>query len=190
LELVVKLHRHMRETGQDYRIAFIPEPVCWTEAPESLRVLGASAAAGTGARSKSSSSIATCCFARATAGSAPSASGTCCWWTCRAFVELFGYALIPVMWGLGLLDVGYLLAFLAVTFTFGIFISVCALILEEIELKRFPKAWHLAVLTGAAVLENFGYRQINNLWRLRGTWQYLRGAQGWGDMRRVGFAKR
>ena len=33
-ELVVRLHRHMRERGEDYRIAFVPDPVCWTEAPE------------------------------------------------------------------------------------------------------------------------------------------------------------
>ncbi|MES2035527.1 MAG: glycosyltransferase family 2 protein, partial [Pseudomonadota bacterium] len=30
MELVVKLHRLMRDKKQPYRIAFIPEPVCWT----------------------------------------------------------------------------------------------------------------------------------------------------------------
>jgi hypothetical protein len=93
------------------------------------------------------------------------------------------------MWGLGLLSADYLLAFLAVTFNFGVVISVGSLILEEVELRRFPRARHLAVLTAAAVLENFGYRQLNNLWRIRGLMQYLRGTSGWGDMTRVGFAR-
>jgi len=39
LDLVIKLHRHMMDTKRRYSIQFIPEPVCWTEAPESLRVL-------------------------------------------------------------------------------------------------------------------------------------------------------
>ena len=50
-----------------------------------------------------------------------------------------------------------------------------------------PDISDLALLTLVAVVENFGYRQISNLWRLRGMWQYLRGYQGWGVMSRVGF---
>ena len=40
MELVIKLHRHMRDIGTPYRIEFIAEPVCWTECPEDLAVLG------------------------------------------------------------------------------------------------------------------------------------------------------
>ncbi|MEO7864814.1 MAG: glycosyltransferase family 2 protein, partial [Sphingomicrobium sp.] len=40
MELVIKLHRHMRLQKKPYRIEFIPEPVCWTEAPENLTILG------------------------------------------------------------------------------------------------------------------------------------------------------
>ena len=104
-------------------------------------------------------------------------------------VEVLGYFLVPLLWVLGLLSIEYLLAFLAVTFTLGIFVSVATLILEEIELRRFPKASDLAVLTLVAVFENFGYRQFANLWRLRGWWQFLRKQQGWGKMTRKGFAK-
>jgi hypothetical protein len=70
-------------------------------------------------------------------------------------VEILGYVLIAITWGLGLLSADYLLAFLAVTFNSGVVISVGSLILEEVELRRFPRARHLAVLTAAAVLENF-----------------------------------
>ena len=74
-------------------------------------------------------------------------------------------------------------------FTFGIFVSVSTLILEEMELKRFPKARDLAILTLIAVVENFGYRQLSNVWRLRGIWQFLRKQQGWGQMTRRGFQR-
>ncbi|HEX8261241.1 MAG TPA: glycosyltransferase family 2 protein [Allosphingosinicella sp.] len=40
MELVVRLHRRLREQKIAYRIEFIPEPVCWTEVPEDLTILG------------------------------------------------------------------------------------------------------------------------------------------------------
>jgi len=40
MELVVRLHRRLREAGTPYRIAFVPDPVAWTECPETLAVLG------------------------------------------------------------------------------------------------------------------------------------------------------
>ena len=40
MELCVRLHRRCRERKQPYRIVFLPDPVCWTEVPESRRILG------------------------------------------------------------------------------------------------------------------------------------------------------
>jgi hypothetical protein len=66
-------------------------------------------------------------------------------------------------------------------------LSVGALALEETELRRFPDVRSLTVLMLAGVVENFGYRQLNNLWRIRGTWQYATRQHGWGTMTRRGF---
>jgi len=38
-DLVTRLHRHLLEKGADYRIDFVPDPMCWTEAPSDLRSL-------------------------------------------------------------------------------------------------------------------------------------------------------
>jgi cellulose synthase/poly-beta-1,6-N-acetylglucosamine synthase-like glycosyltransferase len=46
LELVVRLHRHLRERGEEYRIAFIQDPVAWTEAPRTCARCAASGPAG------------------------------------------------------------------------------------------------------------------------------------------------
>jgi len=101
--------------------------------------------------------------------------------------EVLGYVLIPAFWLLGILSAEYLLAFTSLIFTYGVCVSVCSLVLEEAELQRFPRARDLAVLTAVAVIENFGYRQLNNFWRVKGWWQYLRGNQGWGEMTRTGL---
>ena len=189
-ELIVKIHRYMRDRGEDYAVTFIPEPVCWTEAPESLTVLGRQRSRWQRGALETFVRHRDMLFRRR--------YGRIGWVGLPHVlvvdvlgppIEVMGYVLSPLLWLLGLLAVDYLLAFLSLTFVYGVFVSVGSLILEEIELQRFPKARDITVLTLAAIFENFGYRQINNLWRLRGHWQFLRGKQGWGTMTRVGFRK-
>ncbi|MFN4089269.1 MAG: glycosyltransferase [Alphaproteobacteria bacterium] len=191
LEIIVKIHRCKIEQGEDYRIAFIPEPVCWTEAPESLRVLARQ-------RIRWQRGALETFFAHRRMLFNPRYGrvGTLAFGNMLLVdvlgpvIEVLGYVLIPAFWALGALSTDYLLAFLAITFTFGVFVSVGSLILEEIEFRRFPRPRDLLVLTSAAVMENFGYRQLNNFWRIVGTWRFLRGTQGsWGTMTRTGFRK-
>ena len=189
MELVVKLHRLMRDKGLPYRIGFVPEPVCWTEAPEDLRVLGRQRArwhrGALETFERHSDVLVKPRYGRlALVGFGYILLVD----VLGPIVELLGYLLIPMFWITGVLSTEYLLAFLAVSFTFGVVISVGALALEESELRRFPRARDLILLTAVAVLENFGYRQLNNLWRLRGVWQYLRKSQSWGTMTRKGFS--
>jgi hypothetical protein len=40
-----------------------------------------------------------------------------------------------------------------------------------------------------AVVENLGYRQMVDLWRLTGLLDFVRGKNGWGTMTRVGLAR-
>jgi len=191
MELVIKLHRLYREGKEPYQIDFIAEPVCWTEVPESLAVLGRQrarwqrGALETFFRHKKMlfnpryGRVGFLGFGHILVVD-----------VLGPLVEVFGYVLVPLLWGLGLLSVDYLLAFLAVTFTLGIFVSASTLILEEVELRRFPRARDLAILTAIAVAENFGYRQLANFWRLRGWWQFLNKQQGWGTMTRKGFGSK
>jgi hypothetical protein len=51
-----------------------------------------------------------------------------------------------------------------------------------------PKAVDLMRLTIAAIIENFSYRQLANIWRIQGHWHYWRGAAHWGKQCRTGFA--
>ena len=189
MELVVKLHRLMRDKGLPYRIAFVPEPVCWTEAPEDLRVLGRQRARWHRGALETFERHSDVLIKPRYGRLAVVGFGYILLVDVLGpIVELLGYLLIPMFWAAGVLSTEYLLAVLAVSFTFGVVISVGALALEESELRRFPRARDLVLLTAVAVLENFGYRQLNNLWRLRGVWQYLRRSQSWGTMTRKGFA--
>lgn len=188
MELVIKLHRHMRDLKLPYRIDFIPEPVCWTECPEDIGVL---------ARQRSRwQRGALECFVKHRDMTFNPRYGRIGFVgfghivlvdVVGPLIEVLGYVLVPLLWALNLLALPWLLAFLAATFTFGIAISALTLILEEVQLRRFPRARELAMLAFIAVIENLGYRQVSNFWRLKGWWQFLRREQGWGAMTRKGF---
>lgn len=190
MELVVKLHRHMRDHDRPYRITYIPEPVSWTEAPESLHILG-------NQRSRWQRGALETFRKHADMFLNPRYGRI-------GFVgfgqiliidvvgpitEVIGYALVPPLWLLGLISLDYMLAFVGIVFIFGVFVSVASLVLEEVQLRRLPRARDLAVLTLVAIFENFGYRQLNNLWRIRGWWQFVRKQQSWGTMTRKGFRR-
>ncbi|MBX7459697.1 glycosyltransferase family 2 protein [Qipengyuania huizhouensis] len=189
MELVLKLHRLMREAKRDYRINFIAEPVCWTECPDTLSVLGRQRARWQRGALE--------CFVKHKDMLFNPRYGRIgivgfghilLVDVLGPLLEVLGYILVPLLWALGLLALPWLLAFLAVTFMFGVSLSIATLVLEEIQLRRFPKARELAVLAVIAVLENFGYRQLSNLWRLQGWWQFIRKQQSWGTMTRKGFS--
>ncbi len=40
MELVVRMRRVMMDRKEKHRVSFIPDPLCWTEVPESLKILG------------------------------------------------------------------------------------------------------------------------------------------------------
>jgi cellulose synthase/poly-beta-1,6-N-acetylglucosamine synthase-like glycosyltransferase len=190
MELVVKLHRHMREHKRPYRIAYIPEPVSWTEAPESLKILGNQRARWQrGALETFRKHFDMFLNPKYGRIGFVGFGQVLIVDVLGPVVEVAGYALVPPFWLLGLISFDHLLAFLAVVFTFGVFVSVASLVLEEVQLRRLPRARDLAVLTLVAVFENFGYRQLNNMWRIRGWWQFVRKKQGWGTMTRKGFQR-
>ncbi len=190
IEIIVKIHRLIHERGIDGEVRFIPDPVCWTEVPSTLRQLGRQR------RRWQRGALETFFKHIRLLGNPRYGTVGLIGFPYLLLsdvlgppLEVIGYALIPLLWATGILDVDYLLAFLALTFVFGVFVSIGALILEELQLHHYPRARDLALLTLIAVAENFGYRQINNLWRVAGYWQFLRGAKGWGTMERRGFSK-
>ena len=190
MDLVVKLHRKALEEERPYRIAFVPEPVCWTEAPERLDVLGRQ-------RSRWHRGALEV-YAKHRDMLGDRRYGRVGWLgmgnvlvsdVLGPIADLLGWFLVPLLWAMGLLSLDYLMAFFAVTVSLGIVVSIGALALEEMELRRFPQSRDLTKLAGAAVLENLGYRQLVSLWRLRGMWQWQRKSHAWGEMTRTGFRK-
>lgn len=190
MELVVKLHRHMRDQKRPYRISYVPEPVSWTEAPENFSSL-ANQRARWQRGSLETYRTHRDMLLRPRYGRIGFLGFGQVWVVdvVGPIIEFAGYILVPPLWLLGLISLDHLLAFVAVIFTFGVFLSVSTLVIEEAQLRRLPRARDLVILTAVSVLENFGYRQLNNFWRIRGWWEFARKKKGWGAMQRKGFQR-
>lgn len=191
MELVVRIHRLLRKQRKCYRIEFVPEPVCWTEAPEDFKTLKNQRVRWQRGLSESLSSNWGLMFSRN--GGAPG-------WLAFPFmilfewlgpvVELSGYLFMAYAWAFGLVSWQAFTAFLVMAVGLGILLSASGLLLEELAFHMYPKFRQLALLALMVVLENFGYRQLNSWWRLLGLYRWAsRSKSSWGDMKRKGVGQ-
>ncbi|GIU92600.1 MAG: hypothetical protein KatS3mg011_1506 [Acidimicrobiia bacterium] len=190
MELVVRLHRRMREARRPYRVVFVPDPVCWTEAPETLTGLGRQR------RRWQRGLIETMVRHRRIVGNPRygalgllAAPYFVVFEMLGPVVELAGYLVVPLAWGLGLLAPAFALAFFLLAVVTGTLLSVSALALEELSFRRHQRTRDVVRMLVYAVVDNLGYRQLTNLWRLLGIVDVLRGTSGWGEIERTGFRR-
>jgi cellulose synthase/poly-beta-1,6-N-acetylglucosamine synthase-like glycosyltransferase len=190
MELVVRMHHYYRDRKQGYRIAYVAAPVCWTEVPQDWKILH---------RQRKR-------WQRGTVDSL---------WRHRemllnprfgvvgmfAFpyftlfemfgplVETLGYLLTIVGLMFNIISGAVAILFFTVSIGLGILLSTSAVLLDELTPCRFPHWKHTLTLFGAAVLENFGFRQFLTLCRAQGLWDAVRGKKtSWGVMIRRGFS--
>jgi cellulose synthase/poly-beta-1,6-N-acetylglucosamine synthase-like glycosyltransferase len=186
MELVTRLHRLHRAARRPYRISFVADPICWTEAPESLQVLRRQRERWQ--RGLLESLVANRRLLFHPRGGTP---GWLAFPVALAFealgpvVEIAGYVFMASMFALGLVSGQALVAFLLASLGMGLLLSVAAVLLEEMSFHLYQRPRHFAVLLAAMLLENFGYRQLTALWRLRAVvaWALLRRSE-WGEMKR------
>jgi cellulose synthase/poly-beta-1,6-N-acetylglucosamine synthase-like glycosyltransferase len=190
VELVVRIHRHFRSRGIPYRIAFVPDPVCWTEAPETLRTLS-------GQRRRWHRGLGQTLWRHRGAIGNPrhGVFGLVGLPYFLVFeflgpvVEVLGVPLTIVAFVLGKLSLLFLVAFLVVAFLLGVLLTTAALALEEFNFRRHQRWRDVLRMLAYAVLENIGYRQLNDLWRLLALFDLARRRQGWGAHVRRGIGK-
>jgi cellulose synthase/poly-beta-1,6-N-acetylglucosamine synthase-like glycosyltransferase len=190
MELVVRLHRHAHEQNEPIQIWHVPDPVCWTEVPDTLKVLARQ-------RTRWQRGLCETLWRHRSMIGSPKYGSIglnalpqfLLFDVISPILELLGFLLIPLCTLAGILSIEFFIAYCAVVFGFGVCISLFSFVLAEFSLRRFTRPRDLWRMTLGAILENFGYRQLNSAWRVMGIWQFLKKKQGWGDMQRKGFQK-
>ncbi|MFN7921614.1 MAG: glycosyltransferase [Bryobacteraceae bacterium] len=190
LELVVRLHRFSLDQGRDYRIVFLPDPVCWTEVPESLASLRRQ-------RNRwQRGTIETMWQHRSMIGRPR--YGVLGMFAMPYFllfemlgplIETAGYALTIAGLALGALSAETAMLFFLATMAYGILLSVASVTLEEMTLRRYPGVRDMLTMVVSGVVENLGFRQMVTVWRALAFVDLIRGRTGWGAMERKGFQR-
>lgn len=191
MELTVRLHRRLSEADADYRVRFVPDPVCWTEAPENLKILRRQrirwhkGLLDTLWRHRSM-------FFRKRFGSAGMFAMPCyvLFEVLGPILELSGLVVVPLCWIFGILAADIAMALLLLVGCMGVAFSLFAILLDDIAFRPYPSMGSLVALASAAILENFGYRQVTAWWRVRATFEFLLGRHtAWGSMEKRGLGK-
>lgn len=188
LELVLRMHRRLREEGREYQIRFVPDPVAWTEVPSTLR--GLDSQRDRWHRGMVDSMIS---HQRMLLNPRYGRVGLLAYpffyflETYGVILEFLGYAWFVVAFATGNLSAPIALAFFLLAFALGTALSLSAVAMEELSLHRYESTSDLFQLLFLSVLDSFGYRQLNAWWRVKGLWSYLRGDEEWGAIKRTGF---
>jgi cellulose synthase/poly-beta-1,6-N-acetylglucosamine synthase-like glycosyltransferase len=188
-ELVISLIEHQRREGRPHRVVFVPEPVCWTEVPETWKVLGRQ-------RQRWSHGLAQLLWKHRNMIGNPRFGpvGTMALPFFLLFellgpvVEVFGLASIAIAAGVGILDLGGAAVMMALALAVGTLLSTTAVAVEEFTFHRYRRGRDVLALVAAGLLENIGFRQAHAWFRLRGlVAALLRRNPVWTAMPRTGF---
>lgn len=188
MELVVRMRRYMIEHKLRYTVKYIPDPLCWTEAPETYTILGKQ-------RSR---------WTRGTMETLWLHRGMMLnpkyrilgllsfpYWFIYEYlapiIEFLGLLITIVLICLGVLSWHYFFLFLAFVYCYALIFSMIALFAEEATYKRYKRLSDLRKLTVAAILEPIIFHPFTVYAALKGNWQKIKGNTGWGEMTRTGF---
>jgi cellulose synthase/poly-beta-1,6-N-acetylglucosamine synthase-like glycosyltransferase len=188
-ELVVRLHRHLRERKQDYRVIFVAEPVSWSEAPSTRKVLRRQRRRWHRGIAeilrKHRGMIGNPRYGRIGLVALPY---YVVFELLAPFIELGALVLLPLGRWANAVDTAFMWRFILVAYGYGLLISLISLFIEEVSFHRYPRWGDLARGVVAAILENFGYRQVLAAWQVAGAFGALHGRKAeWGAMHREGF---
>ncbi len=189
MDLVLRLHQQACDRGERYRIMYIPDPVVWTEAPEQLSALRRQ-------RNRWHRGLLQCLRASRSMIGRPryrtlgllGLPYNLVFEVIGPLLEVTGFASVAIAIAMGYISFTFVALFFLMAVGYGIFLSISAILLDQMSPGGFTGPNDLRRLLFYAVLENFGYRQLQALWRLGATVDFFRKKHSWGDMRRKGFS--
>jgi len=188
MDIVVKLHKYMREKKYKYRITFLPDPICWTQVPERLKDLFSQ-------RRRWQVGLMDTMKRNRVMMLNPK-YGVCGMIAMPYFfmfeliapvVEALGYIFIPLSYFLGILSFDFFITYLFVAIIFGVILSIGALVIEEFTFNKYVKLSDFFRLAFYGVLENFSYRQLTVAIRLIAIFGFKKHRLSWGKIQRMDF---
>ena len=185
MELVVKLHVYCRTHFIPYSIRYVPDAVCWSQAPESLTDLKKQ-------RRRWHIGLLQSMWKHHTLFANPryglvsfiSYFYFLLYELLSPVIEVFGMLTIPLAWALDLLNVRFMLLFFLIYAMFGGILTLTAFFARTQTLNQTLTAEDVLKAVGLCLVEVAGLRLILSVTRMRAMIDYRRQSQSWGRIER------
>lgn len=189
MELVVRMRRYMHDMKQKYKVYYIPNPLCWTEAPNSTKILSRQRNRWTRGTIETllihKRILFNPKYGRLGMISYPF------WlffeWMAPLieFLGLFYFLFLVIM---GYVDWPHFLLLLLLVYSFAVMLSWFTIFMEEITYREYRGIKSLLTLLGLALIEPFIYHPIGVWAAVRGNWdKFVLRKNSWGVQVRAGF---
>ena len=192
LELVVRLRRYMHEVEkQKYRVAFIPDPLCWTEVPESYEILSRQrnrwTRGGIDTIVKHKKMLFNPNYGLIGMVSFP-------YWVffewLAPVLQFVGIIYFIIITFLGLLNLHTFIVLLLFVFSFSVMYSLFAVFYEAYTYNKYHGLSYIVQVLFFIILEMLIYQPLNMYFSLSGNYDFFfkKNRKGWGVMTRTGFS--
>jgi cellulose synthase/poly-beta-1,6-N-acetylglucosamine synthase-like glycosyltransferase len=201
MEIIVRLHRYLLDKGIRGRVAILPFPIAWTEAPENYHDLGKQRGRWYRGLLEVLQHHRAMLFRRRFKQIGLFAMPYQLIFEALAPVlETLGYVLLSASVLLGTLSLTATLLFLAFATAVNVCLSTLSVLLclysakvsrsrsESVALFPYHRLRDLAALLLLGLLSNFGYRQMLIAAQVRGLRDFVAGRKEWDKFERRGFA--
>ena len=191
MEIVFKMRRHMHDQKIPYTVEYIPDPLCWTEVPEDLKMLinqrDRWSRGNLETLYKHKDMFMNPAYGRLGMLSYP-------YWFfyewLAPILEFFGFISIALFAYLGILNMEFFLAITITVYMFSIMFSFYAILWEVYSYNEYRKTKDLLILMLCAIVEPLFFHPIVVWSAVRGNYKKLFNVKsGWGSQVRKGFAK-
>lgn len=191
MEVIVRMRKYMRDKKRKYKIAYIPDPLCWTEAPDNFNTLQLQRnrwTRGTIETLRKHWRL----FMNPKYGYLGLLSYP--YWLIyerlAPIVEVIGLLFLGYLFYIGSLNWLYALSFIVVAYLFSIAFSMAAILSEELTYRQYTKKGDALKLLFVALIEPFTFHPFILYSALRGNFTYyFKKKSGWGTMVRKGIGK-
>lgn len=190
MELVIRMRRYMEERNEKYRVVYLPDPLCWTEAPSSFKILSKQ-------RNRWTRGTAETLWIHKKLIFNPryrflGMISMPFWFLFEwmaPIVETTAFLYLIMMAFLGILNVELFVTLFLLIYAFAIMYSTAAILFEELSFHQYKKKRDIIRLLGTALLEPVFIHPLTVYYAIRGNLDLLTGVKNWGEMKRKGFKK-
>ena len=189
MELIVRMRRYMIENNLKYRVVYIPDPLCWTEVPEKLRILARQ-------RNRWTRGTIETLLKHVSVVMNPRYGnlgmlGFPYWivfeWM-APIMEVSGIIYCTLVIVMGSANWPFFILLIGFTYLFAVVFSSWAVVFEELSFARYRRKRDVVKLILISLIEPFIYHPLTVWFALRGNFHYLIGISSWGKMERKGFS--